>query len=489
MARRPGGTRGGWQTDEWFPDLESLELDQGKFYPQKAIESHIRIWKALYWLRRRIAAIIAPEEGAAAAEALPPPITFTPFLPDPGPEAKYGYIGIRDIALVTEDDSPKLAGVTTLKWKVAYVSEVSASILYGTVQGLLDGTTDPVNITASFTEPAGASFAAGNFLVMNNPDANLARAGYRSYEIMKILARVGNVLTCMRHFPGTPADEAMFGSLRSSHPSLTRFYKVDIHPFQVELRANEFEAGTNLPPLDVRGLNQACVVGIAAYLLNGAGAGDPAFVSTASIAYSLPAVDLTTPPAPGMRTLTGSEYILQLDGALSVGQTMVTRVAVSETSGLRSVWGTVMTAPEGAAAFTGLAGDVPAAALVWYLLYVDRRIVGQVEDDRPVGLVAQLAIASGGVCTYDPANPPESRRMPYALNDQAKVWPTSTIKSIGTVGTVRAAIDAYLAGTTPEIVLAFGSEMVIRQGGEWDQIVVHKGADVTGSDLTTYVQG
>lgn len=490
MARRPLGPSAGWQTDEWFPQLENLELDQGKYFPQKAIESHIRIWKALYWLRRRIAEVITAAAGGAPTVDLPPSITFTPFLPDPGPEAKYGYIGIKDIALANIDDLDRLLAVTALKWKVAYVSEVSASVLYGIVQGGIDAFTDPVEFTATMVEPAGASFAIGDFILMNNPATNTVRPGYRSYEVMKILGRGGNAFTATRHFVGAPAEEAMFGSLISAHPNGTRFFKVQIHPFQVDLRSNEFEAGSNLPPVEIRGLSQACVVGIAAYLMNSAGAGNPAFRSTASITYPVPATDLTTPPAPGMRALIGAQYILPMFGTLAVGQMMTKRVAVSETTGLRAVWGDVKTAPVGAGGtFAGLAGNVDNAALVWYMLYVDRRQTGQTELDRPVGLVSQLAIAENGFCSYSPANPPESRRMPYDANGQIPAWPTSTIKSIGTVGSLQSAISAYLSGSTPTIQLAFtGSELVIRQSGEWDQLVVSRGTIVPGADLMTYVQ-
>jgi hypothetical protein len=76
-----GSPKGAKGTDESFPSLENLEL--GRYYPYKAIRSHLELWKAAYWTRDQLREL---------RELVSAPIKFSPIVNPVSPPTPTGNL-------------------------------------------------------------------------------------------------------------------------------------------------------------------------------------------------------------------------------------------------------------------------------------------------------------------------------------------------------------------------------------------------------------
>jgi len=92
-------------------------------------------------------------------------------------------------------------------------------------QGTIDATTDPVTLTAPIfgTSNYGRAFAAGDYIIWNDP---AIVNGRYSYEIDQIQSVSGNNFTLKRRGPNSPGG-AQFGSPKLPHADVQFFKLVD----------------------------------------------------------------------------------------------------------------------------------------------------------------------------------------------------------------------------------------------------------------------
>jgi hypothetical protein len=111
---------------------------------------------------------------------------------------------------------------------------------------------------------------------------------------------------------------------------------------------------------------------------------------------------------------------------------------------------------------------VPTVDASVYVLYIEPLQVGQVEGDRRVAILDLLTIPAGDHNSYDPADRPDGRRMPYGTS-----WPPNRLEVVTTLAT----INSGWVGT--------GVFMVIEPEGEFDLWVTVPGG---AADLIAVVQ-
>lgn len=371
------------------------------------------------------------------------------------------------------------------------MNEATAALLYARIAST--GLADPLTVTPTITTlQSGLAFNTYDYIVWNDP--NSAGGTRRAYEVGKIIGKTGSSWVVERHPSGAATGDSYFASPTTTHGD-TLVYKVELAHFTHDLKTGIFTLQKPDTPSGLQSeftdvLPSACIVGYAAQLSID---GDVAVYTPAAaqpVFYPNPGSTVQNPPAPGFRTLTGAEYLLPLNGDLSIGMALSQRIPVSESTGIRVTFGTVKTTPPvGTESFTGLVSTIANAALVVYVLYVEPKASGLAEGDRQVALVEQVAIAENAFESFALDNPPQQRRMPYGVNGQALTWPTTSIQTIGTISSVQLAVNNFLNGVTPTIVLALsGTTIPIQQGGEWDLLVAHVGTTTAGADFLATLQ-
>jgi len=131
-----------------------------------------------------------------------------------------------------------------------------------------------------------------------------------------------------RAWPGVPAGEATFGTLRCSHLSGIRFYKLDMKMFTMAVKKGFFRT-PGLPPRIEAKLPSACIVTCAVGVANQFGYGPFTF---------WPLSRHNEPYMPGLRTCSGGAYTFQVAGALSAQDNVAIPMKIHDAASVRCVF-------------------------------------------------------------------------------------------------------------------------------------------------------
>lgn len=146
-----------------------------------------------------------------------------------------------------------------------YVDELAAD-LWASLDAALDKTTDPATVACTVNPDTTREFKVGDFVVFNDEAKDPDNSGRRSFECAQIVGpgNEGDVVPsgnfqCQRAYPGVPAGQATFGTLRCAHLSGVRFYKLDFKIFTFSVKKGFFRT-PGLPARVETKLPSACVV-------------------------------------------------------------------------------------------------------------------------------------------------------------------------------------------------------------------------------------
>jgi hypothetical protein len=171
--------------------------------------------------------------------------------------------------------------------------------------------------------------------VFNDEAADANNPGRRSYECAQIIGPgdSGDVVPTgefqlQRAYPGAPAGQATFGTLRCSHLAGIRFYKLDQKTFTFSVKKGFFRT-PGLPARVEATLPSACVVAAVAGVANHFGYG-PFTV--------FPLSHHNEPLMPGDRTCNGGAYTFQIPGPLAVQENVAIPMKVQDAASIRCIY-------------------------------------------------------------------------------------------------------------------------------------------------------
>ena len=257
---------------------------------------------------------------------------------------KYGLIQLKNI----EVDTPTSQGTSQIHAIYFYVDELKVE-KYLTLTGDVDGTTDPVVISATENAPGATkynAFAVDDFVIWNDPSG---------YEIGRITAVSGTDYTIARHWTGdTDATHATLHSLISSHSTGIELYKLDVkHDYTqsktgslVSLPVDVSSDAAVIPNDITTVLPNACVAG--AMTASVSGGSTSAWTVHNFANPSVFNIDVGLPSMPGIRTEDGASYYLgPFSGELIAGYESVPIVATTWGS-IRCAYANIGTPSSGA---------------------------------------------------------------------------------------------------------------------------------------------
>jgi hypothetical protein len=177
-------------------------------------------------------------------------------------------------------------------------------------------------------------FKVGDFVVFNDEAKDPDNSGRRSFECAQIVGpgNEGDVVPSgnfqfQRAYPGVPAGQATFGTLRCAHLKGVRFYKLDFKIFTFSVKKGFFRT-PGLPARVEAKLPSACVVAALVGVANHFGFG-PFTV--------FPLSHHSEPFMPGDRTCNGGAYTFQAPGPLSVQENVVIPLKVQDAASIRCI--------------------------------------------------------------------------------------------------------------------------------------------------------
>lgn len=344
---------------------------------------------------------------------------------------------------------------------IAAVDETKVDKLYGVVAADMNNTTDPITITPTITAATGYAFAVNDFVVFDDPAQDAGNTSYRSYEVAKITNIAGADYTFSR---------AAFDSYKSAHSAGVAFYPAKLHYFGIP--ADKVTYPLNGFPKQVYfDLASSAIVGSAVAVGDIGGLGSWNVKNWSRLFYPFPGEPSQSNPAPGARTLNGAQYLAQLSGALTQGQSLGARLWVGEDASIRDIVVTIAVPPAGNnAVYNGILANFSNVADVFYVLYIEPGL----DTTRRVGVVDQLAIRENEYASFiDPSNMPAYRRMPYIPK-----WPFK-FPVIGTVGSIYDPATGLLAtGALP--FTAQNDYIYLKESGELDVVVAKIGTSAAG---------
>jgi len=344
---------------------------------------------------------------------------------------------------------------------------VTAGVVTGftlTVQGY--NLRAPLTVTGGTGTGAAATlgrqWAVGDFVVWNDPTIVSGAYSYEIDQITKIVPTDDThfSVTLARHASGGASGFAQYGSKLNAHTA-QNFYRLINKEFLANL---DVSAGPQL--LKFLWDNMA----VAALSINGAGV---------SLLQNLaPPINATrsTPPAPGLRTMSGAAYIsLNISGSLVPGGQTNKADASQAWETIRTAYAKVDTAPTGATSYTGPNGTVDAnAAIVVYLCWVSLANV--------VRLIDILVIDAGNFASFSAANAPDGRQMPFlTFSNKAIQWPPNMLPLCTT------ALDAN-GNLLPTMGFTWTDLQPFSPDGYIQAVVVQVGATIEGSNLRVVLQ-
>jgi hypothetical protein len=215
-----------------------------------------------------------------------------------------------------------------------YVDEL-ATDLWASIDATIDDATDPVTIACTVNPDTNRSFKVGDFIVFNDETADANNPGRCSYECAQIIGPgdPGDVVPTgdfqlQRAYPGVPAGQATFGTLRCVHLAGICFFKLDQKTFTFSVKKGFFRT-PGLPARVEATLPSACVVAAVAGVANHFGYG-PFTV--------FPQSHHNEPLMPGDRTCNGGAYTFQIPGPLAVQENVAIPMKVQDAASIRCIY-------------------------------------------------------------------------------------------------------------------------------------------------------
>lgn len=250
---------------------------------------------------------------------------------------------------------------------------------------------------ATATAILGRQFAAGDFIVWNDPTKVTNAYSYEIDQISQITPINNTSFTAKitRAADGAAAGTAQYGSLLNNHAAGTQLFRLINKSWVFPV---DTAAGPQVIPMLWANM---CVVALA---IGQQGQ------QTFTVNLAPPAVWGTTtdppprlsPPAPGLRTMNGAAYTnLGFPSLVSLSTVSQSRVSVQAWESIRTVYAKVGTAPTGPVTFMGNTN----ACVVIYICYISPAGV--------VGLIDTLVINDSAFNSYSASNPPDGRQMPF----------------------------------------------------------------------------
>ncbi len=270
-----------------------------------------------------------PAEEVLIDTGVPGVLTGTPRLGD------YGTFAIDDMTVAPDaSGNANIVGAHEITMALYYVDEL-ATDLWASIDSALDATTDPITVSCTVNPDTGRVFRVGDFIVFNDEAADVNNSGRRSYECAQIIGPgdSGDIVpsgdfVIQRAYPGVPAGQATFGTLRCAHLAGIRFYKLDQKTFTFSVKKGFFRT-PGLPARVEAKLPSACIVAAVAGVANHFGYG-PFTV--------FPLSRHNQPYMPGLRTCNGGAYTFQVPGPLTVQENVVIPLKVQDAASIRCVY-------------------------------------------------------------------------------------------------------------------------------------------------------
>jgi hypothetical protein len=295
------------------------------------------------------------------------------------------------------------------------------------------GVNDPVTISPTIisTSRYSRQFAVGDFVIWNDPKVAGNQYGY---EIMQITAMDGGQWTLARHSPGAAPNVSWFGTPTVPHAAGLKVYRLIDKQWNVTIPF----ADPQVLKLPWDNMDVIAVVGTPA-------GGNSVLIN---LTPTPPAV-----PTPGFRTLSGSEYLVTMSGALTTGQVADYRVQISDWHSLRQLLGRLNTNPTGA------------SPTVIALVYI-------APNSQQAALVTTLTIAPHSRLTYQQVA--TGSRFPFDIG----AWPPHVWEDLA---------QPFDATGKLQLPLMPGvSSLTLTEDGWWDLIVTDGSGG--GSDFILAVQ-
>ena len=200
-------------------------------------------------------------------------VNGTPKLTD------YGSYVVDEIEILPDAaGNENITGATEITMGLYYVDELAVD-LWGSLDAALDDTADPATVNCTVNPDTARVFKVGDFIVLNDEAADANNPGRRSYECAQITGpgAIGDVVPTgsfeiTRAWPGVPAGQATFGTMRCAHLKHVRFYKLDMKLFTMAVKKGFFRTPGLPARIDAK-IPSVCVVSVAVGVANQFGYG------------------------------------------------------------------------------------------------------------------------------------------------------------------------------------------------------------------------
>jgi len=260
---------------------------------------------------------------------VPGVLSGTPKLGD------YGTFALDDMTVAPDaSGNMNIVGAHEITLALYYVDELAAD-LWASIGAAIDATTDPVTVACTVNPATSRVFRVGDFIVFNDEAKDTENPGRRSYECAQIIGpgNIGDVVpsgdfVLQRAYPGVPAGQATFGTLKCAHQAGIRFYKLDQKTFTFSVKKGFFRTPGLPARIDAK-LPSACIVAAVAGVANHFGYG-PFTV--------FPLSHHNEPFMPGDRTCSGGAYTFQIPGPLAVQDNVAIPMKVQDAASIRCTY-------------------------------------------------------------------------------------------------------------------------------------------------------
>ncbi|MBZ5596020.1 MAG: hypothetical protein LAP39_27575 [Acidobacteriia bacterium] len=260
---------------------------------------------------------------------VPGVVTGTPTLTD------YGSYAVNNIVIQPDDSgNTNVVGATEIAMGLYYVDELTTD-LWASIDSAVNATTDPATVNCTVNPATARVFRVGDFVLFNDEAADANHGGRRSYECAQIVGpgNTGDVVPTgsfqfQRAYPGVPAGQATFGTLRCAHLAGVRFFKLDMKLFTFAVKKGFFRT-PGLPPRVEAKIPSVCVVAALVGVANHFGYG-PFTV--------FPQSHHNEPFMPGDRTCSGGAYTFQIPGPLAAQDNVAIPLKVQNAASIRCVY-------------------------------------------------------------------------------------------------------------------------------------------------------
>jgi hypothetical protein len=361
----------------------------------------------------------------------------------------YGSLSLTDIVITKDGEVANIADVPISGIYVVAacidetrLEDTQNEILIAAIPNLQN------EITFTVVGIAPTGWVVGDYIVINNRSIGITSSC--SFEILKITAIVGPLVTAVRD--GSDASEffSWFGTPKSFHFGNLYAYKVDVLNFPFEFKSNVLYNPSSKTGFAERAdlvIPNVCVVGVAAALYNedGFGRWTENLLSTGYLFANPWESGDSDSRCPGLRTLNGAAGYILTTGTLVSGTESDFTYRPNETMPVRCLWGYLGTAAE----TTGSTDPV-----------VTVEIIEINEATLVETVIEEIEFYTGEIVSGNTSYAPETRQLPYnpkpdLIGDNASNnWPVPLLRADRRYKTKITAIGADVAGANLAIVLS-----------------------------------